>query len=55
LAASRSSSSAVVAVHVQDAVLHLFVVDHEDREDAVVRQRQELDLAQRGVRCGAAP
>ena len=38
---------AVVALELQDAVLNLAPVHDQDREHAVVRQRHELDLAQR--------
>ena len=40
---------AVVALELQDAVLHLAPVDDQDRQHAVIRQRHEFDLAQRGV------
>ena len=38
---------AVVALELQDAVLHFAAVDDQDREHAVVGQRHELDLAER--------
>ena len=35
----------VIALELDDAVLHLAVVEHQDHEHAVLGERHELDLA----------
>ena len=43
--------SRVIPIGMQDAVLHLGVINDEDNENTTLGERQEFDLAQGHLRC----